>query len=296
MMRSIFSLLFVLVFSFSQAQQLNCTVSVNVDQVGATNNQVFKTLQISLTDLLNKTDWTGVVCKENEKINCSFFITITGYSSNQFTGTIQVQSSRPIYGSSYDSPVFNYNDKDVIFNYTEFQNLTFNPTGFDSNLVSLMAFYSYVIIGLDADTFSPLGGSKFLQQAQDVSNVALQGGYKGWSQADGNQNRYFLINDMLSNTFSPYRESLYGYHFEGLDLMHKDLKIAKENIKEAVATIAKIYSIRPNAFLTRVFFDAKSDEIVSVFSGGPSIKIDDLVDNLNKISPLNASKWSKIKI
>lgn len=296
MMRSIFSLLFVLVFSFSQAQQLNCTVSVNVDQVGATNNQVFKTLQISLTDLLNKTDWTGVVCKENEKINCSFFITITGYSSNQFTGTIQVQSSRPIYGSSYDSPVFNYNDKDVIFNYTEFQNLTFNPTGFDSNLVSLMAFYSYVIIGLDADTFSPLGGSKFLQQAQDVSNVALQGGYKGWSQADGNQNRYFLINDLLSNTFSPYRESLYGYHFEGLDLMHKDLKIAKENIKEAVATIAKIYSIRPNAFLTRVFFDAKSDEIVSVFSGGPSIKIDDLVDNLNKISPLNASKWSKIKI
>ena len=296
MMRSIFSLLFVLVFSFSQAQQLNCTVSVNVDQVGATNNQVFKTLQISLTDLLNKTDWTGVVCKENEKINCSFFITITGYSSNQFTGTIQVQSSRPIYGSSYDSPVFNYNDKDVIFNYTEFQNLTFNPTGFDSNLVSLMAFYSYVIIGLDADTFSPLGGSKFLQQAQDVSNVALQGGYKGWSQADGNQNRYFLINDMLSNTFSPYRESLYGYHFEGLDLMHKDLKLAKENIKEAVATIAKIYSIRPNAFLTRVFFDAKSDEIVSVFSGGPSIKIDDLVDNLNKISPLNASKWSKIKI
>ena len=296
MMRSIFSLLFVLVFSFSQAQQLNCTVSVNVDQVGATNNQVFKTLQISLTDLLNKTDWTGVVCKENEKINCSFFITITGYSSNQFTGTIQVQSSRPIYGSSYDSPVFNYNDKDVIFNYTEFQNLTFNPTGFDSNLVSLMAFYSYVIIGLDADTFSPLGGSKFLQQAQDVSNVALQGGYKGWSQADGNQNRYFLINDLLSNTFSPYRESLYGYHFEGLDLMHKDLKLAKENIKEAVATLAKIYSIRPNAFLTRVFFDAKSDEIVSVFSGGPSIKIDDLVDNLNKISPLNASKWSKIKI
>lgn len=295
MMRNIFSLFFILIFCSAQAQQLNCTVTVNANQVGATNNQVFKTLQTTLTDLVNKTDWTGVVCKQNEKINCSIFINITGQNSDQFSGTIQVQSSRPIFNSSYESPVFNYNDKDISFKYTEFENLIFNPTGYDSNLVSLMAFYSYLIIGLDADTFSLLGGSKFLQQAQDVANIALQGGSKGWSQADGNQNRYFLINDLLSNTFSAYRESLYGYHFDGLDLMHRDLKLAKENIKGAVATIAKIHSFRPNAFLTRVYFDAKSDEIVSVFSGGPSIKIDDLVDNLNKISPLNASKWSKVK-
>lgn len=223
------------------------------------------------------------------------FITVTGYSSDQFTATIQVQSSRPAFNSTYASPLLNYNDKDFNFRYIEFENLTYNPTGFDSNLVSVLAFYSYMIIGMDADTFLPQGGSKYLEMAQDVANIALQGGYKGWSQADGNQNRYFLINDMLSNTFRPFREALYQYHFNGLDTMHKDLKSSKENIKEALAILGKIYEIRPNAFLTRVFFDAKSDEIVSVFSGGPSITITDLVENLNKISPLNSSKWAGIK-
>lgn len=223
------------------------------------------------------------------------FITVSAFDSNQFTATIQVQSARPIFNSSYSSPVLNYNDKDFNFSYVEFQNLTYNPTSFDSNLVSVLAFYSYIIIGMDADTFAPLGGSKYLEMAQDVSSIALQGGYKGWSQADGNQNRYFLINDMLSNTFKPFRETMYEYHYSGLDLMHKDLKLAKDNMKKSLAILGKIYQIRPNAFLTRVFFDAKSDEIISVFSGGPSIMIADLVEKLNKISPMNTSKWSKIK-
>jgi hypothetical protein len=294
-MRNIFSLFFVLIFGFTQAQELNCIVTVNADKIGSTNNQVFKTLEKSLNEFVNKTDWTGQVYKQNEKINCSMFIILTGYSSGQFTATIQVQSSRPVFNSTYASPVLNYNDKDFNFNYVEFQNLTFSPTSFDSNLVSVLAFYSYMIIGMDADTFSPQGGSKYLEMAQDVSNVALQGGYKGWSQSDGNQNRYFLINDMLSNTFAPFRESMYEYHFKGLDMMNNDLKSAKENIKSSLTILGKIYEIRPNAFLTRVFFDAKSDEIVSVFSGGPNIAIADLVENLNKISPLNSSKWAGIK-
>ncbi|MET0760613.1 MAG: DUF4835 family protein [Flavobacterium sp.] len=294
-MRNIFSLFLVLIFGFTQAQELNCIVTVNADKIGSTNTQVFKTLEKSLNEFMNKTDWTGQVYKQNEKINCSIFITLTGYSSDQFTGTIQVQSSRPIFNSTYASPVLNYNDKDFNFKYIEFENLTYNPTSFDSNLVSVLAFYSYMIIGMDADTFAPQGGSKYLEMAQDVSNVALQGGYKGWSQSDGNQNRYFLINDMLSNTFSPFRESIYEYHYEGLDMMNKDLKLAKEKIKASLKTIGKIYEVRPNAFLTRVFFDSKSDEIVSVFSGGPNIPIADLVENLNKISPLNSSKWAGIK-
>jgi hypothetical protein len=270
-------------------------VTVNADKVVNANNQIFKTLEKSLNDFVNTTDWTGQAYKQNEKINCSMFITVSAFDSNQFTATIQVQSARPIFNSSYSSPVLNYNDKDFNFSYVEFQNLTYNPTSFDSNLVSVLAFYSYMIIGMDADTFAPLGGSKYLEMAEDVSNIALQGGYKGWSQADGNQNRYFLINDMLSNTFKPFRDALYEYHYSGLDLMHKDLKLAKDNMKKSLAILGKIYQIRPNAFLTRVFFDAKSDEIISVFSGGPSIMIADLVDNLNKISPMNSSKWAKIK-
>ena len=294
-MRNIFSLVFVFIFGFTQAQELNCVVTVNADKVVNANNQIFKTLEKSLNDFVNTTDWTGQAYKQNEKINCSMFITVSAFDSNQFTATIQVQSARPIFNSSYSAPVLNYNDKDFNFSYVEFQNLTYNPTSFDSNLVSVLAFYSYMIIGMGADTFAPLGGSKYLEMAQDVSNIALQGGYKGWSQADGNQNRYFLINDMLSNTFKPFRETMYEYHYSGLDLMHKDLKLAKDNMKKSLAILGKIYQIRPNAFLTRVFFDAKSDEIISVFSGGPSIMIADLVDNLNKISPMNSSKWAKIK-
>ena len=294
-MRNFFSLFLVFIFGFTQAQQLNCIVNVNADKVGNTNNQIFKTLEKSLSEFVNKTDWTGQTYKQNEKINCSMFITVNSYNSDQFIATIQVQSSRPIFNSTYSSPVLNFNDKDFSFRYVEFENLNFNPTNYESNLVSIMAFYSYMIIGMDADTFSPQGGTKYLELAQDVSNIALQGGSKGWSQADGNQTRYFLVNDMLSNTFSSFRDAMYSYHYDGLDTMNKDLKAAKEKIKTSVATISKIYEVRPNAFLTRVFFDSKSDEIVSVFSGGPSISITGLVENLNKISPINANKWAGIK-
>jgi len=295
MMRTIYSLLLVLVFGIAQAQQLNCIVSVNADKVTVTNKQIFKTLEKSLAEFVNKTDWTGTPYKQDEKINCSMFITVTAYASDQFTATIQVQSSRPIYNSTYSSPVLNFNDKDFSFRYVEFENLTFNPSNFDSNLISVIAFYSYVIIGMDGDTFSKQGGTKYLETAQDVANVAISGGYKGWSQSDGNQNRYFLINDMLSSTFSPFRDALYEYHFEGLDLMHKDLKSAKLKIKEALNTIGIINKTRPNAFLTRVFFDAKSDEVVSVFSAGPAMDIRDLIGNLNSISPMNSSKWASIR-
>ncbi len=294
-MRNIFSLLLILVFVTVQSQQLNCTVNVNADKAASTNRQIFNTLEKSLTEFVNKTDWTGVAYKQDEKINCSMFITVTAYDSNQFTATIQVQSSRPIYNSTYSSPVLNFNDKDFSFRYTEFENLTFNPNNFDSNLISAISFYSYVIIGMDGDTFSKQGGTKYLEMAQDVANVAISGGYKGWSQSDGNQNRFFLINDMLSNTFNPFRDAMYEYHFEGLDLMHKDLNAAKLKIKGAINTIGKINDTRPNAFLTRVFFDAKSDEIVSIFSAGPAMDIRDLIGSLNTISPLNSSKWAGIK-
>ncbi len=291
----LYSFLFLLFFGITQAQQLNCTVNVNADQITITNKQIFNTLEKSLSDFINKTDWTGVPYKQEEKINCSMYITVTAYDSNQFTATIQVQSSRPVYNSTYSSPILNFNDKDFSFKYNEFENINFNPTNFESNLVSVIAFYSYVIIGMDADTFSKQGGSKYLETAQDVANLAITGGYKGWGQADGNQNRYFLINDMLSSTFSPFREALFEYHFEGLDLMHSDLKSAKLKIKDAISTLGKINETRPNAFITRVFFDAKSDEIVSVFSAGPSIDIKDLIGNLNAISPINSSKWAEIK-
>jgi hypothetical protein len=289
-------IIFFLLFSFglTQAQQLNCTVTVDSQKLSVTNQQVFKTLQTSISEFVNKTDWTGQAVKQNEKINCSMYITVSSNNSDQFTATIQVQSSRPIFNSSYSSPVLNYNDKDFNFRYTEFENLIFSPTTFDSNLVSVLAFYSYMILGMDADTFVLESGNSYFETAQSISNLAQQGGSKGWSQADGNQNRYFLINDILSPAFKQIRQTTLDYHV-GLDLMSQDLKASKEKIKGSLIDLTKLNTSRPNAFLTRVFFDAKSDEIVSIFSGGPSITISDLTDNLNKTSPLNSSKWTLIK-
>lgn len=294
MSKKVVTILVFLIFGFSQAQQLNCTVTLNTERLATPNQQVFKTLQTSLSEFVNKTDWTGSVLKQNERINCSMYITLSSYSSDQFSGTIQIQASRLIYNSTYSSPIFNYNDKDFSFRYTEYEPLLFNPTTFESNLVSLVSFYSYMILGIDADTFQMGGGSSYLETAQNIANVAQQGGYKGWSQADGVQNRYFLINDMLSPTYSDLRQTMSLYH-SGLDGMSQDLKAAKEKIKSSILLIAKVNSVKPNAFLTRIFFDAKSDEIVSVFSGGPNIPVTDLTDVLNKVSPLNSTKWSQIK-
>ena len=285
-----------LYFGTITAQQLNCTVTVNSATITNANLQTFKTLEKSISEFVNKTDWTGEVYKQNERINCSMYITLNSFNSDQYSATIQVQSARPVYNSTYSSPILNFNDKDFSFRYVEFENLIFNPTSFDSNLVSVLAFYSFMIIGMDGDTFSPQGGTGWLEVAQEVANVAQQGGYKGWSQSDGNQTRFFLVNDMLATTFAPFRAAMYQYHFEGLDVMAKDLKSAKENIKLSLSTLSEIYAVRPNAFLNRIFFDAKSDEIVSIFSGGPIVPIADLVDNLNRISPLNTSKWTAIKL
>ena len=293
-MYKIITFLFLLTFGLSQAQQLNCTVTVNSQKLTNANQAVFKTLEASVSEFVNKTDWTGQTFKQNEKINCSMYITILSNSSDQFTATIQVQSSRPVFNSSYASPILNYNDKDFSFRYTEFENLIYNPTTFDSNLVSVLAFYSNIILGMDADTFVFQSGNPNFETAQNISNVAQQGGYKGWTQSDGNQNRYFLINDLLSPTYVDVRQTVFDYH-SGLDLMSQDLKASKEKIKKSLLNLSKLNNSKPNAFLTRVFFDAKSDEIVSIFSGGPSISITDLVENMNKVSPLNSSKWASIK-
>jgi hypothetical protein len=296
-MRKILIFFLVLSISFTHAQELNCTLTVNHDQVPGTNNQVYKTLEKSLNDFVNKTTWTRNGAYEQiEKINCSMVIIINSEVSNQqFSASIQVQSSRPAYNSNYSTPIFNYNDKDFSFNYQEFEQLNFNPDNFDSNLMSVLAYYCYMIIGMDSDTFSMKGGTSSFEMAQQIANYAQASGYKGWKLSDGNANRFVLINDIMSNTFSPFREAMYLYHINGIDLMSSDLKTSKTNIEAAMKTLAKLHAVRPNSFLSRVFFDSKSDEIVSVFSGGPSIPITDLVDILNKMAPTKASKWATIK-
>ena len=295
-MTKLFSIIAIFLCISVQSQELNCVVKVNSQSLTNSNQSVFKTLESALTDFINKTKWTNKKFKQNEKIDCSVFINVTSYGSDQFVATLQVGSSRPTFNSSYISPVLNYNDKDFSFRYVEYENLNFNPNSFDSNLISALAYYVYVIIGLDADTFDYNSGKEFYEKAQEIVNVAQQSSYKGWSQNDGgSQNRFFLVNDLMSGTYDPIKLVLYNYHRNGMDLMSDDVTKGKEGVKRALMDLEKIHAVRPNAFLTRLFFDAKSDEITSVFSGGPQINNADLVDNLNRISPLNASKWAGIK-
>ncbi len=285
----------LLVSYFGYSQELNCTVKVNYDQITAANVQIFKTLERSLGEFVNNTKWTTRNFANKERIDCSMFITIQSYESNEFTCTLQIQSSRPVYNSTYGSPVFNFNDKDFNFRYLEFENFVYNPNSYDSNLIAVVAFYANIIIGLDADTFSNQGGTKFLESAANIANLAQSSGTAGWTQTEKKQNRYYLVNDLLSNTFTPYREALYEYHFLGMDKMADKPKEAKENIVKAIQTVSKIHSVRPNAFITRIFFDAKADEIVAVFSGGPNVNVAELSETLNRVSPLNSAKWNAIK-
>lgn len=287
----------ILLFSTNSfSQELNATVSVNADRMTDVSPEIFKNLETKVREFLNATKWTNENYLPNEKIECNFFINVSKFNSNNFEATIQVQSSRPIYNSTYSSPVLNINDKDVNFRFLEFEQLVYDQNAFTTNLVSILAFYANVIIGLDKDTFQEMGGTTYLNTALNIVNVAQTSGYQGWSQNDrNNNNRFFLVSDLLSNTFVSYRKSLYMYHSVALDGMYDDLKVGKEKVVEAINELSKIQKVRPNALLTRTFFDAKTDEIVQIFTGGPAINTTQLVETLNRISPLNSSKWNNIR-
>lgn len=293
-MRKIFLVLIFVQLSVT-AQELNATVKISAEQLANNNITIFKTLETSLRELLNKTRWTNLNFKNREKIDCSFFLNITASSSDQFEGTIQISSTRPVYNSSFSTPIFNYNDKDFGFKYVEYELLQYNPNNFDNNLVSIVAFYANIIIGMDADSFSPLGGTDYYANAKEIVAVAQQSNLKGWSQISGNLNRFGLANDILQPIFAPFRETLYNYHFDGMDTLSDNLLKGKQNIISAVINLNKIHEPRPNSFLVRLFFDAKSDELQSIFSGGPRTEVASMVENLNRFSPQNASKWALIK-
>jgi hypothetical protein len=286
----------MLCFSVSAyTQELNCNVVVNAEQTGNGNLPIFNTLQKQIYEFVNTYKWTNRDFTTQERIECSMYINITEYAGDSFKASIQVQSSRPIYGSSYTSPVHNINDKDFTFRYLEFQNLVYNPNSFESNLISVLAFHVYMVLGIDADTFSPNGGDEYFDQAQTIVNYSQVEGTKGWKLSDGNQTRYVLITDMLSPTFKDYRSVMYKYHRNGLDIMNNDQKEAKTNIANALISLEAMNRVRPNSFILRTFFDAKTDEIQDIFSAGPSVDITKLVSVLNNIAPTYSSQWRNIK-
>lgn len=285
----------VLAVTTGFAQEINCEVVVNADQTGQANLQVFKTLQQSLIEFVNQTSWTSRNFNNNERINCSIFINITSFENESFSGTIQVQSSRPVFGSSLVTPIFNFNDEQFAFNYREFEPLNYSQNTYTSNLVSVVSFYIYTILGLDADTFQPEGGTPFFEEANRVVTTAQQSNMPGWRGTDGNRSRYRLNADLLSNAFLDYRTALYQYHREGLDLMHKDVSAGKQGVATAVVNLNNLNQTRPNSLPMRIFFDAKAQEIEQIFTGGPDVPVNRLVEVLNRIAPLYSENWRRIR-
>lgn len=277
------------------AQELNCTVTIDAEQTGQPNQQVFRTLEQQLTEFITNTKWTDKVYKNQERIDCNFTLIISSYESDSFSATLQVQASRPVYGSTYDSPIYNYNDRQCNFDYTEFQNLNFNINSFDSNLISVIAFHVYTIIGLDADTFEVNGGQEYFDVAKQIVNTAAASNFAGWRATDGTQSRFRFNDALISNVYKEFHDAMYEYHRLGLDKMSEDQKEGKERIVDAINLLKSINDRRPNSYLLRTFFDAKSDEIQAIFSGGPSVDIAKLIDNLNRMAPTKRINWTSIK-
>jgi hypothetical protein len=277
------------------AQELESQVVVNADLVDQTNRQIFETLEQSLNEFINSRTWTQRDFLPQERIKCSFVLTLTSYSDNRFEGNLQIQSQRPIFDSNYDSPLFNYLDNDISFTYQEYQPLVYNPAIFQSNLVSLLSFYIHIILGLDAASFEKNGGANYFDLAQKITNLAQQSKLIGWNQNDGIRNRFWLIDSLRSNTFREYRQALYQYHREGMDQMVSDPMKAKESLVSSIQTLYKLYSRRPNAFLLQVFFDAKAGELVDVFTGGPRVGINNMIGQLRRMAPFFNPQWKEIK-
>ena len=295
-MRILFLILVNLITSISvSAQELNAQVIVNSDLVNQTNQQIFKTLERSVNEFLNTQVWTDQELLTQEKITCSFVFNLTGYNTEQFEATLQVQSQRPVFDSNYDTPILNFLDRDIVFSYQEFQPLFFNQSSFESNLVSLLSFYAYVIIGLDSDTFIENGGSTNYEQAFQVVNLAQVTSRKGWKPSDGTRNRFWLIDNLRANTFREYRQTLYVYHRSGLDQMTTTPIEGKEAIMKSIQQLESLFQRRPNAFLLQIFFDAKVEEIVSLFKDGPKVDFKETEAVLKKIAPFFGARWKQIK-
>ncbi|QIE60715.1 DUF4835 family protein [Rasiella rasia] len=278
-----------------KAQELNATVTIDAEQTGQPNMQVFRTLSSQLTDFINNTQWTNRKYLNQERIDCNFTLIISSYEGDAFGGTLQVQASRPVFGSTYDSPIYNYNDKQFSFDYVEFQPLTFNINSFDSNLMSVLAFHIYTVIGLDADTFELEGGAEYFETAKQIVNTAASSNFAGWKATDGTQSRFRYNDALLSNVYREFHEAMYAYHREGMDVMNENQKLAKSKVSGAIAMLKSINDRRPNSYILRTFFDAKSDEIAAIFSGGPKVDIVDLLDNLNRMAPTRRSTWAEIR-
>ena len=288
-------LLFILFSCFSFAQVLNCKVSVNADLVDQTNSQIFETLERELNEFVNLTSWVDIRTEDYNKINCTMLITIENYANNEFQANLQIQSSRPVFGSTYVTPLLNRKDDDFNFSYQEFESLNFNPNNTNTTLVSLISYYVFVILGVDADSFNLFGGDPYYEQARKIVDLSQTNRFSGWKQSEKKTNRYWLIDQLSTNPFFLFRQAIYDYHLNGLDVMFNQPEVGKQTISKSISDLKILSESRPNSLVVQLFFDAKSGEVVQIFSGGPSFDTSQLREDLNRVAPFFSAKWAEIR-
>lgn len=281
------------------AQEFMATVTVNYEQVQGSNNQVFQTLEKSLRDFINTTKWTEGRYKIHEKIEANFLVIVTGRSGSTYQARLQIQSRRPVYNSTYYTPILNMVDANFDFEYTEFEELIFNPRKFSGkNLTDVIAFYVYFALGMDSDSFQKEGGTQYFNTARQITTNANGSRYTGWGEIDGNKSRATLINNVMKSDNSTLRNLYYQYHRIGLDGMSDNETKAKNTIGNALLTLSFYQKGNYALFYPLdIFFMAKKDEISKIFSGGmmSSVDIAQVKEVLTSLSPTNSSTWNNLK-
>lgn len=281
-----------------QAQELDARVTVNHEKVQGTNTSIFESLETSLTQFINDRQWTNQQYQKNERISCSFAITVNSYneSENKLDCTLMVQSTRPVYNASYTTTVFSQNDRDFSFTYQEFDQLDFRPDVVDNELTAVIAYYVYLIIGMDLDTMAPLGGTEALQTALTITNNAQSLTSKGWKAFEDSRNRYALITDLMDGGMEPFRQMQYKYYREGMDIMAENADRGRAAITEAVGLLKQARENKSMSAWPQLFSEYKRDEIVNIYKGkGTAKEKEDIYETFSTINPSQRANWNKIK-
>ena len=298
-MRIIRIILFLLVLCTQvRAQELEAKVNVNHQKINQSSTAVFDDLQQQLTEFINTRQWTNMQFRKNERIRCTFNIIVNKYneSDNSFECTLSVQSVRPVYNSAYTTTAFSIQDPSFNFRFQQYDKLEFRPDIIDNELTALIAYYSYLIIGIDNDTMSPLGGTDALTVAQSIVNNAQSFPSKGWKAFDDSKNRYAIINDMLDSGMEPFRRMQYKYYREGLDIMAENADRGRAAITEAIGLLQKSHENKSLSSLPQVFTDIKADELVNIYKGkGTTAEKEKIVEILSNINASKNSSWRQMK-
>ena len=294
-MKKLFILLLLSIIGFnSSAQEFFCDVQVTAKQVSGTDKQIYETLQNAIYEFMNNRKWTNYNFEINERIECTMVITVTNRSSNVFNANLNLVLRRPVYNTNYNSVLFNYVDKDFQFEYLEYQPLDYSDNSFTSNLTSVLAFYSYVFLGMEFDSFSLQGGTPFYEKAEAVVSNAQNASEPGWKSYEDTRNRYWIIENLQNAAYKPLRRFFYMYHLQGLDAMYDNVEKGRSTITQSLDLLKTTYEERPGLFLLQLITDAKRDEFVNIFKEALLKEKTKAIDILKTIDPANTSKYQEI--